>query len=906
MPQEKLSQYERDFDSSKPSVETERQQQQCTVLIVDDCPEDRETYRRYLLHNRESCYTILAAELGKEGLELCVCLKPDVVLLDYLLPDIDGLEFLAQLQSRVMEKHPAVIILTGQGDEVLAVQFLQAGAENYLVKGRTTADQLHLALNSAMAKTQLRGKLQQSEERLKLALESAQIGIWEWNISNNSLVWSDLVGPIFGFPIGYCLPTYEALINVVYPKDRELITQVMADAIQSGTEHDVEFRIIWCDGSMHWINSKGKVHDDRFGQPVKMLGTVMEITQSKQAELARLEQIQREQLVMRIAQYIRKSLKLDEILNTTVREVRQFLQSDRVLIFRFQPDWQGTVVVESVSPDYKSILSTTIYDPCFTQTKIEPYRNGRIFAVEDIHTAGLIQCHVDLLAQFQVRANLVVPILQEENLWGLLITHHCSASRQWEQMEIDLLKQLADQVGIAIQQSALFEQVQIELLERQQAEAQMSWQARHDALTGLVNRREFENNLEQAINNAKTHNQQHALCYLDLDQFKIVNDTCGHFAGDELLRQVTALFQSQVRKTDTLSRLGGDEFGLLLDQCPLAQAQRIANSLREKVQEFRFVWQEKLFTIGVSIGLVIIDTYTQSVAQALSLADVACYAAKNRGRNRVHVYQIDDLDLAKQQGEMQWVTRLAHALEENRFRLYCQPIVPVFQTELKTEQHFEILLRLQDETGNLVLPMAFIPAAERYNLMHLIDRWVIRTLFATLGLLSSKTKNHSQDLYAINLSGASINDDQFTEFLHNQFALHQIPPRMICFEITETVTIGNLSKASQFISELRSLGCRFALDDFGSGMSSFAYLKNLPVDFLKIDGSFIKQILNNPIDSAIVEAINHVGQIMGIQTIAEFVENDAVLEKIKALGVNYAQGYGIAKPCPLERIIRNS
>ncbi|WP_193199879.1 EAL domain-containing protein [Nostoc sp. MG11] len=438
---------------------------------------------------------------------------------------------------------------------------------------------------------------------------------------------------------------------------------------------------------------------------------------------------------------------------------------------------------------------------------------------------------------------------------------------------------------------------------------QLTWQASHDALTGLVNRHEFEYHIEQAMNQAKMHNQQHALCYLDLDQFKIVNDTCGHFAGDELLRQVTALFQSQVRKTDTLARLGGDEFGLLLNQCPLEQAQRIANTLREKVQEFRFVWQDKLFTIGVSIGLVIIDAYSQTIANVLSLADAACYVAKNRGRNRVHVYQADDLDLAKQQGEMQWVTRLAHALEENRFRLYYQPIVPVSQTELNGE-HYEVLLRLLDETGKVVSPMAFIPAAERYNLMHLIDRWVIRTLFATQGEHYRKTWSYCQAadncqsyLYAINLSGASINDDQFIEFLYEQFALHQIPPQTICFEITETVAITNLSKASQFIGELRNIGCRFALDDFGSGMSSFAYLKNLPVDFLKIDGSFIKHILDNPIDPAVVEAINQVGQAIGIQTIAEFVENDAILEKIKALGVNYAQGYGIAEPCPFDLVV---
>jgi diguanylate cyclase (GGDEF)-like protein/PAS domain S-box-containing protein len=434
---------------------------------------------------------------------------------------------------------------------------------------------------------------------------------------------------------------------------------------------------------------------------------------------------------------------------------------------------------------------------------------------------------------------------------------------------------------------------------------QLSWQASHDALTGLINRPEFEIYLEQATSSAKTQNLQHALCYLDLDQFKIINDTCGHTAGDELLRQVTALLQSPIRKTDILARLGGDEFGLLLHQCSLEQAQKVANSLLEQVQTFRFSWQDKIFAVGVSIGLVAIDANNQGSTSTLSLADAACYAAKNRGRNRVHVYQPDDLELAQQQGEMQWVTKITQALEENRFRLHYQSIVSVSNSQLEGE-HYEVLLRLQDDNGKLISPMAFIPAAERYNLMHKVDRWVISNLFATQGQHYRENWSRYQQLnhqnghlYAINLSGASINDEHFIEFLHEQFTLHQIPCQQICFEITETVAITNLSKAAKFINELKELGCRFSLDDFGSGMSSFAYLKNLSVDYIKIDGSFIQQILDNPTDLAVVEAIHKIAKIMGIQTIAEFVENDAILEQIKEIGIDYAQGYGIAKPRPL-------
>lgn len=435
-----------------------------------------------------------------------------------------------------------------------------------------------------------------------------------------------------------------------------------------------------------------------------------------------------------------------------------------------------------------------------------------------------------------------------------------------------------------------------------ESEKRLAWQASHDDLTGLVNRREFERRLEMALSDARTDGTDHSLCYLDLDQFKIVNDTCGHGAGDELLRQVSTLLRMHIRSTDVLARLGGDEFGLLLNHCPLEDAARVANTLRQTLSDFRFVWQDKSFTVNVSIGLVAINVDSKDLASSLSAADAACFAAKNKGRNRVHVYQADDSELLQQRGEMQLASQINKALEENRFCLYYQTIVPVANADSNGE-HYEVLLRLYDETGKLVPPNLFIPAAERYNLMHLVDRWVITTLFSTQkkhyrqAWERCQTENY-RCLYAINLSGSSINDDQFIEFVREQFVLHQIPPQVICFEITETVAITNLSKAVQFIQELKQLGCYFSLDDFGSGMSSFTYLKNLPVDYLKIDGQFVKDIVDDPTDLAMTEAINRVGQVMGIQTIAEFVENDAILDKLRMLGVNYAQGYGIAKPRP--------
>lgn len=438
---------------------------------------------------------------------------------------------------------------------------------------------------------------------------------------------------------------------------------------------------------------------------------------------------------------------------------------------------------------------------------------------------------------------------------------------------------------------------------------QLSWQASHDALTGLVNRREFENCLQEAVNTAKINNQNHVLCYLDLDRFKIVNDTCGHFAGDELLRQIAELFKNRVRKTDTLARVGGDEFALLLYQCNLDKGMQIANNILQSIQSFRFAWQDKTFSIGVSIGIVPITSDTENSSSILSAADAACYAAKDNGRNRVYVSLPKNREFDRVKGEMQWAVKINEALELEKFRLYYQPIIPLNNTSISLKKYYEVLLRLEDEPGQIISPMAFIPAAERYHLMHNIDRWVIASLFAMRyeELINKNAENiglaqidlGNSPLYIINLSGASINDDQFLDFLQDQFSLYQIPPQTICFEITETVAIANLTKASGLIRSLKDMGCRFSLDDFGSGMSSFAYLRNLPIDYLKIDGSFVKNIAKNEIDFAMIEAINRIGHVMGIQTIAEFVENAAILAKIQEVGVDYGQGYFLGEPRPL-------
>ena len=515
------------------------------------------------------------------------------------------------------------------------------------------------------------------------------------------------------------------------------------------------------------------------------------------------------------------------------------------------------------------------------------------FIPEDVigHHINILHCRIEGETSYHD----IWPQLSHEPNWrGDIVNRKKSKEHYWAQVNIapiyDFHGELTNYV-VNLQ----------DITDNRLISEQISYQASHDQLTALVNRREFEVRLQSLLYNQRTPGCQHAFCFLDLDQFKVVNDTCGHVAGDELLRQVASILQGRVRANDTLARLGGDEFGILLQHCPIDKARSVAEGLRDAIAEFKFCWEQQVFNIGVSIGVVAIDEHSANMTEILKQADSACYTAKDAGRNRVHLYTQGNEMLARREGEMHWVSEINSALDEGRFILYGQIIVPLQNPQLKPD--VELLLRMKDREGNIVPPGAFLPAAERYQLAGRIDEWVVGHAFAWLERNFTQFSKYF-GCCAINLSGASLGDPHIKKVVVGFLETSALLPYKVKFEITETSAIANLVEAQRFINGLRAYGCQFSLDDFGSGLSSFAYLKNLPIDTLKIDGMFVKNILNDELDQAMVKSINDIGHVMGKTTIAEFVENDEVCDLLREIGVDYGQGYGLGLPTPLDDLLQ--
>ncbi|MGF7000521.1 EAL domain-containing protein [Paraburkholderia sp. GAS32] len=491
--------------------------------------------------------------------------------------------------------------------------------------------------------------------------------------------------------------------------------------------------------------------------------------------------------------------------------------------------------------------------------------------------------------------NLVKQCLTENRVVGsagnLVLISRDGAEHSIKDSAAPIVSKIGEVLGVVL--------VFHDVTEERRLARETSYRATHDALTGLLNRAEFETQLHRVLAHAREEGSRHAMLYIDLDQFKVVNDTSGHLAGDQLLQQVTAQLVLCIRAADTLARLGGDEFGIILELCDTEHARRIATQISERLDEFRFVYNERRFHIGASIGLVPIDGRWLTTAAVLQAADSACYAAKDAGRNRVHTwFDADEVVLARH-GEMQWVTRLEQALDEDRFELYAQRVQALDREERGVR--CELLLRLREPDGNLVLPAVFFTAAERFQMASRIDRWVVKHVFAWMARHHDRL-DHVESV-AVNLSGQSIGDRDFHRYVRDLAEALQFDTHKLCFEVTETSAITNLSAATEFIHSLRLRGMHFALDDFGSGTSSFGYLKALPVDYLKIDGQFITNLEHDPIDRAMVRCICDVAKAVGKQTIAEFVETSDVAALLRDIGVDYIQGYYIHRPAPMEEVL---
>jgi diguanylate cyclase (GGDEF)-like protein/PAS domain S-box-containing protein len=610
---------------------------------------------------------------------------------------------------------------------------------------------------------------------------------------------------------------------------------------------NAEFQLRRVDGNVLTVVESARAVRNDAGELIGYEGTISDISERKRAETAIFEEKEKAQVTLQSIG--------DAVITTDATGRIEYLNP----IAEDLTGWESHEVRGKVLPEVFTILNEATREPMEDPVS-RSLREGRVIADTD---------------------------------------HTVLVNRRGQEIAIqDSAAPIRDRMGCIIGVVMVFHDVSRERRLRRA----LAYQASHDVLTGLINRREFENRLNEALLTARSdESATYVLLYLDLDQFKLVNDTCGHQAGDRLLKDITGILQTRIRTKDTIARLGGDEFGILLQDCTADRAAKIAETLRQAIREYRFEGHDGAMNVGVSIGIVEIDSTSESITSVMSAADVACYAAKDSGRNRVHTYQYGAAP--ERHREMQWVSRLTRACEENRLELYYQPIVPIGANR-DSRGHYELLVRMRGENGELVLPAEFIPAAERYNIMPMIDRWVVRQALGALAHYRDDGDPRNGYTLAINLSGTSLNDDRFLEFLINELQTHDLSPGAVCFEITETAAISNLPNVVHFMREFRARGCQFSLDDFGSGLSSFMYLKNLPVDYLKIDGQFIQNVTTDHVDRSMVEAITQVGHAMGIKTIAERVETAEVLACLADIGVEYAQGIYIAPPESVEALNR--
>jgi diguanylate cyclase len=681
-------------------------------------------------------------------------------------------------------------------------------------------------------------QLRESHRFLARTGSLAGVGGWEMVLPAGPIIWSEQTCRLHEVPEGFS-PSLEEAIGFYAPEARPMIQAAVASAIALGQDFDVELPLISARGRQFWARAVGSVEYEN-GQAVRLVGAFQDITLRKAIE----QQLEEHHQLLQVT--------LDSIADAVITT-----------------DLDGHV--RWLNPVAESLTGWRKDDALGQGIE-------QVFATLYEQTRTPNPSPVRLCLQQGESLSLYQPlVLLAKDGRELGIQHSASPIRHSD----------GNTLGCVL----VFNDVS----EQRRLSREMSYRATHDALTGLVNRSEFESRLHAGLQLAS--GRESALMFIDLDQFKVVNDTCGHAAGDELLRQISALLQRCMRTQDTIARLGGDEFGVLLEHCTTQQAQRVAQKICDEMEHFRFFHEGRRFRLGTSIGLVPMDGRWDSVAALLQTADSACYAAKEAGRNRVHLWRPADQSLEARQGQMQWVSRIEQALDEDLFTLFGQRICQIDGPQ--GGLHCEILLRLQNPDGEWVSPQVFLPAAERFHMATRIDRWVVSQLFTWLATQGAQLPI---ELIAVNLSGQSVGDKAFHRFFLTALEEASFNRECLCVEITETAAITNLTEAQVFIQQLRALGVKVALDDFGAGASSFGYLKTLPVDFLKIDGRFITHLLHDALDNAAVRCFQDVARVIGVKTVAEFVECPEVLSALKDLGIDYAQGFLLHRPEPLANL----
>jgi len=817
------------------------------IIIVDDDVDFTTSLQELLVSNNYNvaiAYDIFTAK------KLAIEFNPQIALLDIRLGDDSGINLLRVF----IEQFPNILctMLTAYANTDTAIECLRLGAYDYLRKP-IQPNVLFSVINRSLEKTQLlrdkertENALQESEKKYRTLVQSSPYCIHQMDLAGLITSMNETGLIMLGINSEDEI-IHRPVFSFFSKEDRDWVGELFTEAKKGIFS---EFEYTGKDGNFY-LSSFVPITDTD-GQITNIMGITQDITERKQSE--------------------EKLNKTSTALNESQKKFQDLVTNIPGAVYRCKGDANWTM--EYISPTIKEISGYSehnfINNKKMTFTSIIHPDDQKM--VEETIMAG-IENHEPYVINYRII--------------------HKNKEVRWVYEKGQAL--YGSEGNVVYLDGAIFDNT-----ESHELSEQLSYQASHDTLTGLVNRREFEKRLNRILSTSRKDKSEHALLYLDLDQFKLVNDTCGHIAGDELLHQVGILLKNEVRKRDTIARLGGDEFGVLMEHCSLKQAKRVAEKLRKSIDEYRFLWEEKHFNIGVSIGLVIIDKTTGDVTDILKKADAACYAAKEQGRNRIHLYQADDEQLTKQHGEMQWVSHINYALEEDKFSIVFQKIISLQKDYDPTKNKFYELLIRMNLNGEIITPDKFLSAAERYGLAPKIDRWMIHSAFDFFVKHQSILDSISK--ISINLSGHSLSDDEFLQFVFHSFDETGMPSNKVCFEITETAAIANLAKANIFIEKLKAIDCMFALDDFGSGLSSFAYLKTLSVDFLKIDGFFVKDINDDPIDYAMVKSINEIGQEMGIKTIAEFVESKQILEKLKYLGVDYAQGFYLGKPEPLFEI----